>query len=249
MDRQRSDQAASFISRLNLRRVQQQPNSTDQAVSTRLKDHPKKQANPQHHLTSTLESYPHQVVSNEGKSELKRNPFNGNPYSQNYYKLLEHRMCLPVWDYREKFMRLLDANQFITLVGETGSGKTTQIPQWCVDYLKERSNHFTNLMVGCTQPRRVAAMSVAKRVSEEMDVTLGSHVGYSVRFDECVSKRTILKYLTDGMLLHALVNSPFLDNYGIIILDEAHERTLSTDVLMGLLKVSILTQSYSIYFA
>ncbi|KAI6190495.1 RNA helicase [Aphelenchoides bicaudatus] len=164
------------------------------------------------------------------------NPFNGNVYSQTYYNLLDHRMRLPVWDYREKFMQFLDANQCITLVGETGSGKTTQIPQWCTEYVKHRSKQGQKMMVGCTQPRRVAAMSVAARVAEEMDVSLGVEVGYSIRFEDCVSERTILKYLTDGMLLREAMNSPLLDNYGVIILDEAHERTLSTDILMGLLK-------------
>jgi HrpA-like RNA helicase len=104
------------------------------------------------------------------------NPFNGNVYSQTYYNLLDHRMRLPVWDYREKFMEFLDANQCITLVGETGSGKTTQIPQWCTEYVKHRSKQGQKMMVGCTQPRRVAAMSVAARVAEEMDVTVSLYL-------------------------------------------------------------------------
>ncbi|VDP13510.1 unnamed protein product [Onchocerca flexuosa] len=91
-------------------------------------------------------------------------------------------------------------------------------------------------LVACTQPRRVAAMSVATRVAEEMDVQLGAEVGYSIRFEDCVSERTILKYCTDGMLLREAMNSPLLDSYGVIILDEAHERTLATDILMGLIK-------------
>lgn len=100
------------------------------------------------------------------------NPFNGNIYSPNYYSILEKRTKLPVWQYREKFMEMLDANQCITLVGETGSGKTTQIPQWCTEYVKHRSIQGQKMMVACTQPRRVAAMSVATRVAEEMDVTV-----------------------------------------------------------------------------
>jgi pre-mRNA-splicing factor ATP-dependent RNA helicase DHX15/PRP43 len=164
------------------------------------------------------------------------NPYTGSAYTRNYYSLLEHRMNLPSWEYREKFMELLDANQCITLVGETGSGKTTQIPQWCAEYITERSLSGEKLMVGCTQPRRVAAMSVAARVAEEMDVKLGSEVGYSIRFEDCASETTILKYLTDGMLLREATSCPLLESYGIIILDEAHERTVSTDILMGLLK-------------
>ncbi|KAI6215765.1 hypothetical protein M3Y94_00423000 [Aphelenchoides besseyi] len=164
------------------------------------------------------------------------NPYNGNVYSARYHQILDQRMRLPVWDYREKFMEFLNANQCITLVGETGSGKTTQIPQWCTEYIKHRSKQGQKMMVGCTQPRRVAAMSVATRVAEEMDVSLGSEVGYSIRFEDCVSEKTMLKYLTDGMLLREAMNSPLLENYGVLILDEAHERTLSTDILMGLLK-------------
>jgi len=98
-------------------------------------------------------------------------------------------MTLPVWEYKEKFMQLLRDNQTIVLVGETGSGKTTQIPQWCVEF----SRGVGKRGVACTQPRRVAAMSVAQRVSEEMDVCLGQEVGYSIRFEDCSSAKTLLK--------------------------------------------------------
>ncbi|VDN51022.1 unnamed protein product [Dracunculus medinensis] len=165
------------------------------------------------------------------------NPYTGHPYSTRYWDLWKKRSTLPVWEYKEKFMEVLQANQCLTLVGETGSGKTTQIPQWCLEYCKSRVVYGgQKKMVACTQPRRVAAMSVAARVAEEMDVQLGSEVGYSIRFEDCVSERTILKYCTDGMLLREAMNCPLLDNYGVIILDEAHERTLATDILMGLIK-------------
>lgn len=91
-------------------------------------------------------------------------------------------------------------------------------------------------MIACTQPRRVAAMSVAQRVAEEMDVNLGEEVGYSIRFEDRTSYKTILKYLTDGMLLRESMSDQTLSRYSVIILDEAHERTLSTDILFGLLK-------------
>ena len=90
--------------------------------------------------------------------------------------------------------------------------------------------------VACTQPRRVAAMSVAQRVANEMDVSLGQEVGYSIRFEDCSSPKTILKYMTDGMLLREAMSDPLLENYSCVLLDEAHERTLATDILMGLLK-------------
>ena len=92
-------------------------------------------------------------------------------YTQRFWELYRKRILLPVWDYREKFLEQLNEHQCITLVGETGSGKTTQIPQWCMDFVREKSAFLgRKLMVGCTQPRRVAAMSVATRVAEEMDV-------------------------------------------------------------------------------
>lgn len=91
------------------------------------------------------------------------------PYTPRYYELYKKRITLPVFEYRADFMRLLSQHQCIVLVGETGSGKTTQIPQWCVEY----SRSIGSKGVACTQPRRVAAMSVAQRVSEEMDVALG----------------------------------------------------------------------------
>ncbi|KDO54602.1 hypothetical protein CISIN_1g0487461mg, partial [Citrus sinensis] len=90
--------------------------------------------------------------------------------------------------------------------------------------------------VGCTQPRRVAAMSVAARVSQEMGVKLGHEVGYSIRFEDCTSEKTILKYMTDGMLLREILSEPNLESYSVLMVDEAHERTLSTDILFGLLK-------------
>ena len=123
--------------------------------------------------------------------------------------------------------------QILVFVGETGSGKTTQIPQFVLfDEISSR----TRKLVACTQPRRVAAMSVAQRVASEMDVTLGEEVGYSIRFEDMTGPKTILKYMTDGMLLREAMHDPDLTRYSTLILDEAHERTLATDVLMGLLK-------------
>ena len=89
--------------------------------------------------------------------------------------------------------------------------------------------------VACTQPRRVAATSIAQRVAEEMDVVLGEEVGYTIRFEDVSSRKTVLKFVTDGMLLREAMSDPLLKRYSVIVLDEAHERTLSTDVLMGLL--------------
>ncbi|EFH54707.1 hypothetical protein ARALYDRAFT_349295 [Arabidopsis lyrata subsp. lyrata] len=165
------------------------------------------------------------------------NKWNGKPYSQRYYDILEKRRTLPVWLQKEEFLKTLNSNQTLILVGETGSGKTTQIPQFVIDAVDaETSDKRRKWLVGCTQPRRVAAMSVSRRVAEEMDVTIGEEVGYSIRFEDCSSPRTVLKYLTDGMLLREAMADPLLERYKVIILDEAHERTLATDVLFGLLK-------------
>jgi len=123
----------------------------------------------------------------------------------------------------------------VVLVGETGSGKTTQLPQ----FLLEAGYHVPggqNKCIACTQPRRVAAMSVSRRVADELDCTLGDYVGYSIRFEDVSSDKTILKFMTDGMLLREAMNDPLLGKYSVVILDEAHERTLSTDVLFGLIK-------------
>ncbi|XP_048585628.1 putative pre-mRNA-splicing factor ATP-dependent RNA helicase PRP1 [Nematostella vectensis] len=170
-------------------------------------------------------------LSNPSNLRGKINPYNGRPFSERYFDILKKRIDLPVWEYREKFMEIIKNNKVFALVGETGSGKTTQIPQWCMDFRMDK-----NKCVACTQPRRVAAMSVAQRVADELDVTLGQEVGYTIRFEDCTGPRTALKYMTDGMLLREAMTDPLLDRYAVILLDEAHERTLATDILMGLLK-------------
>lgn len=164
------------------------------------------------------------------------NYLTGQAYSQRYYSILETRKTLPAWDAKQKFLKLVEKHQILVLQGETGSGKTTQIPQFLVE-----AGYADNYkQIACTQPRRVAAMSVAKRVAEEMDVNLGEQVGYSIRFDDRTGPNTILKYLTDGMLLREATMDPTLNRYSILILDEAHERTLSTDILFGLIKEILL---------
>ena len=143
----------------------------------------------------------------------------------------EQREFLPVYGCREDLMHVIRENQIVVVVGETGSGKTTQMTQ----YMHEEG-YSTFGMVGCTQPRRVAAMSVAKRVSEEMGCELGKEVGYAIRFEDCTGPDTIIKYMTDGVLLRETLREPDLDMYSCIIMDEAHERSLHTDVLFGILK-------------
>jgi pre-mRNA-splicing factor ATP-dependent RNA helicase DHX16 len=146
--------------------------------------------------------------------------------------IAEIRKSLPIFQYRDELLDAIEQFQTLIIVGETGSGKTTQIPQYLVEagYTKDGKK------VGCTQPRRVAAMSVAARVAEEMGTTLGRDVGYSIRFEDCTSEKTVVKYMTDGMLLREFLTEPDLGGYSCLIIDEAHERTLSTDILFGLVK-------------
>ncbi|PUU82033.1 P-loop containing nucleoside triphosphate hydrolase protein [Tuber borchii] len=162
------------------------------------------------------------------------NPFSGNKFSDRYRNLLKGRRALPIPAQRDEFLNMFHESQIMVLVGETGSGKTTQIPQYVLFDDLPHLNGYKQ--VACTQPRRVAAMSVAKRVADEMDVELGKEVGYSIRFEDKTSSNTILKYMTDGMLLREAMHDHLLERYSCIILDEAHERTLATDILMGLLK-------------
>lgn len=141
------------------------------------------------------------------------------------------RSLLPIFPYRNELLKAVEEHQVLIIVAETGAGKTTQIPQ----YLHEAG--YSELgKIGCTQPRRVAAMSVASRVARELNVKLGKEVGYSIRFEDCTSDKTIIKYMTDGMLLREFLGEPDLGSYSMMIIDEAHERTLHTDVLFGLVK-------------
>ncbi|CCE64972.1 hypothetical protein TPHA_0J01510 [Tetrapisispora phaffii CBS 4417] len=142
------------------------------------------------------------------------------------------RKSLPVYKTRPDLLRLIRENQVVIIIGETGSGKTTQLAQ----YLFEDGYCSTNRMIGCTQPRRVAAMSVAKRVAVERGVNLGDEVGYSIRFEDKTSAKTKIKFLTDGILLREFLLDNDLERYSAIIIDEAHERSLNTDIIMGLFK-------------
>ncbi|KAK0575323.1 hypothetical protein LWI29_037233 [Acer saccharum] len=145
--------------------------------------------------------------------------------------LQDERKTLPIYQYRDELLRAVENHQVLVIIGETGSGKTTQVPQ----YLHE-AGYTKQGKVGCTEPRRVAAMSVAARVSQEMGVKLGREVGYSIRFEDCTSEKTVVEYMTDGMLLRNIISEPNLTSYSVIMVDEAHERTMSTDILLGLLK-------------
>ena len=133
-------------------------------------------------------------------------------------------------------MYLLEKYQTLVIQGETGCGKSTQIPQYLVD-ARWTSGQDKTFMIGITQPRRIAATSLACRVAEERECKLGTEVGYNIRFDECFHNGvTRIKYLTEGILVREMMSDPLLKNYSVMMVDEAHERTLYTDILLGLLK-------------
>ena len=153
-------------------------------------------------------------------------------YEQQLEKIQLDRQTLPVYQYKDDLLAAIRDNQILIIQGETGSGKTTQIPQ----YLREIGYTKNGKKIGITQPRRVAAMSVAARVAYEMNVKCGHDVGYSIRFEDCTSHQTQIKYMTDGIFLRELLTEPDLNSYSVIMIDEAHERTLYTDVIFGLIK-------------
>ncbi|XP_078411092.1 putative ATP-dependent RNA helicase DHX35 isoform X2 [Cetorhinus maximus] len=145
----------------------------------------------------------------------------------------QQRQKLPIFKHRNHILYLVENYQTVVIVGETGCGKSTQIPQ----YLLEAGWTAEGRVIGVTQPRRVAAVSVAGRVAEERGVVLGHEVGYCIRFDDCTDfQATRIKFLTDGMLVREMMADPLLKKYSVLLLDEAHERTLYTDIAIGLLR-------------
>ncbi|KAL9292817.1 putative pre-mRNA-splicing factor ATP-dependent RNA helicase DEAH5 [Arabidopsis thaliana] len=172
-------------------------------------------------------------LSAYGMPEWKKDAFGKTPTFGQRSKLSiqEQRESLPIYKLKKELIQAVHDNQVLVVIGETGSGKTTQVTQ----YLAE-AGYTTKGKIGCTQPRRVAAMSVAKRVAEEFGCRLGEEVGYAIRFEDCTGPDTVIKYMTDGMLLREILIDENLSQYSVIMLDEAHERTIHTDVLFGLLK-------------
>lgn len=180
--------------------------------------------------------FPREVQGKDVRRALDHdlNPFLKAPHTARYKKILETRKKLPVFAQMDEFMEMFNKNQVIIVAGETGSGKTTQIPQFVAF---SDLPHTRGRMIACTQSRRLSAVCAASRVADEMDVQLGGHVGYSIRFEDMTEPgTTFLKYMTDGMLLREAMHDNSLEHYSTIILDDAHERTLATDILIGLLK-------------
>jgi pre-mRNA-splicing factor ATP-dependent RNA helicase DHX16 len=144
----------------------------------------------------------------------------------------ETRKSLPIYKYKDEFIKAVADHQILVLIGATGSGKTTQLTQ----YLEEAGYAKNGLRIGCTQPRRVAAISVANRVAVEVGTKIGRRVGYSVRFESALSDDTEIEYLTDGLALRLVLTDPLLSDFSTLIIDEAHERTISSDLLMAICK-------------
>ncbi len=166
-----------------------------------------------------------------GVEEEGENP----PLVYNRYKHLripKQQEYLPIYAYKRDILYLVERHATTIIVGETGSGKTTQVPQ----YLLQAGWAPHGTMIACTQPRRIATMSVAARVAQEMEVTLGETVGYAVQFEDVSNERTRIKFCTDDVLIQEMLIDPLLSKYSVIMVDEAHERSVKTDVLLGLLK-------------
>ncbi|KAK9707493.1 hypothetical protein RND81_07G201400 [Saponaria officinalis] len=138
---------------------------------------------------------------------------------------------LPILQFEDKIIETVENNPVTVVIGETGSGKSTQLSQMLF-----RRGFAVSGVIAVTQPRRVAAVSVARRVAQEMDVRFGEEVGYAIRFEDRTCEKTKIKYLTDGVLLRESLSNPELSAYSVVILDEAHERSLNMDILMGLVK-------------
>jgi len=169
------------------------------------------------------------------RPDVKQNSQTTFVYNRNPGLPLDaQRRKLPVFKSRDSFLYLVENHQVVVVVGETGCGKSTQLPQFLMEsgYASQEGK-----MIGVTEPRRVAATTLATRVAEERNCSLGTTVGYSIRFDENFSRDvTKIKYLTEGILIRELMGDPLLNTYSAIILDEVHERTCQIDIIMGLLK-------------
>ncbi len=152
-------------------------------------------------------------------------------FSKKTSPLFVYDPALPIIQKKDEIIKAISLHPVVIVSGETGSGKTTQLPKFCLE-----AGRGVSGIIGCTQPRRIAAMSVAARISEELGEILGSSVGYKIRFKDRTSRHSIIKIMTDGILLAETLNDPNLGQYDTIIVDEAHERSLNIDFILGIIK-------------
>jgi len=164
---------------------------------------------------------------------VSRKQYSGTRKVEDMKKIQDQKLRLPIFQFKSQFVNQVSFNQVTVVVGETGSGKSTQMPQYLLE------SGVISGRIAVTQPRRVAAVSVAARVAEEVGCRVGEQVGYAIRFEDITGPSTIIKYMTDGLLVMECLKDPLLAAYDCIILDEAHERTLHTDVLLGIIKKAI----------
>jgi ATP-dependent helicase HrpA len=144
---------------------------------------------------------------------------------------IDYPADLPISGKHAEIVSAIKENSVVIISGSTGSGKTTQIPKMCLE-----AGFGKQKKIGCTQPRRVAAISVAQRISDELKVSYGSLVGSKIRFNDKTSKNTRIQVMTDGILLQEFQSDSKLSNYDVLIIDEAHERSLNIDFILGFLK-------------
>ncbi|KAA0186313.1 hypothetical protein FBUS_03538 [Fasciolopsis buskii] len=167
------------------------------------------------------------------------------------HSLEQQRQHLPIFTWRTQFLFLLETNRVVIVTGETGSGKSTQLPQYVYEsgWLNAKPSSLapSGATMAITQPRRVAALTLATRIAEEKNWNLGAQVGYAIRFEECRTPQvTVISYLTEGMMIQELLRDPLLRRFRVVMLDEVHERSLQTDILLGLLKKVLRKRPYDL---
>lgn len=221
--------------RLKEQREKEKQARKDKAKSKDSHDPLNRENNTPYAETSNTNEKTQNVISEWKKSQMDKNISYGK---RTNLSMKEQRESLPIFPMRSDLIKAVRENSFLVIVGETGSGKTTQIVQYLAEEGLDKLEGEQKI-IGCTQPRRVAAVSVAKRVAEEYGCKVGEDVGYTIRFEDKTSRNTRMKYMTDGMLQREALNDPFMSKYSVIMLDEAHERTIATDVLFTLLKKAV----------